>query len=509
MAFRVLSEKELSMMSDDARHAYELEYNEYRERQEFVDRLQKLDNVRMPHPKPKKVYIKSIKHSDVRFPKVEQYRLKKPKNEELSKSLLRITKSMEFLPSVAQTKMIQLTAVIEPQLPQIGSVTSAAIIDISGISSCFASNIIKYLSDAINNIYDDFFTQSEATKKFKPKLPEAFIAIPKDNQVTINNSVMSMKSIDVFNIDVFNQVNIPVYNIEEEQKYIPQIYSSFIAFPTNVYADINPVKFNPLQLINVRDTADFVPVEISNYQPFITSAFVIEPDNTDSKNYCMMPYSIVDLPEVIMSMPQLQVFDINANNSKNETIFTSVPTIPLNVSDVKDLRITNLNSSALPTFNIIYPSEVNFEETDIKIKFSEFANQVISVPEEINIPISSNKVKLSECFIANPQNINFNSKSKFSIPTVSAVIDAPTVDYNFTEKDFMIKYPAIKIANAQTEFEVNIGSYPVTQTNRITINEFTDVNYTAPSVRISKIDSPFFTEVVVPDVSEIINNLKL
>jgi len=63
VAFKILSQEEIAVLNEHEKRAYEQAYQEYLERTAFVERLERLDKVRMPKVSVKK---KGIKKSSFR-----------------------------------------------------------------------------------------------------------------------------------------------------------------------------------------------------------------------------------------------------------------------------------------------------------------------------------------------------------------------------------------------------------------------------------------------------------
>jgi len=54
VAFKILSQEEIAVLNEHEKRAYEQAYQEYLERTAFVERLERLDKVRMPKVSVKK-----------------------------------------------------------------------------------------------------------------------------------------------------------------------------------------------------------------------------------------------------------------------------------------------------------------------------------------------------------------------------------------------------------------------------------------------------------------------
>ena len=61
MAFRELTENEVTMLSERQKQLYLEELELYRERCAFVDRIEELENIEYPKIKPKYVYLSKVK----------------------------------------------------------------------------------------------------------------------------------------------------------------------------------------------------------------------------------------------------------------------------------------------------------------------------------------------------------------------------------------------------------------------------------------------------------------
>ena len=115
MAFRVLSEKELALLSEKERQIYETEYKEYSERKAFVERLEYLDGVKFPKVKPKKPSIKRIKSPDISVKMNEPFRAVQPESLRDGKLFSRTSGKQFTPPVIGDAKVTGIPAVTLPK----------------------------------------------------------------------------------------------------------------------------------------------------------------------------------------------------------------------------------------------------------------------------------------------------------------------------------------------------------------------------------------------------------
>ncbi|WP_298532219.1 hypothetical protein, partial [uncultured Ruminococcus sp.] len=115
MAFRVLSEKELALLSEKERQIYETEYKDYSERKAFVERLEYLDGVKFPKVKPKKPSIKRIKSPDISVKMNEPFRAVQPESLRDGKLFSRTSGKQFTPPVIGDAKVTGIPAVTLPK----------------------------------------------------------------------------------------------------------------------------------------------------------------------------------------------------------------------------------------------------------------------------------------------------------------------------------------------------------------------------------------------------------
>jgi hypothetical protein len=182
MAFRILSEKEIGMLSEKERQIYETEYKEYSERKAFVERLEYLEGVKFPKVRPKKKPIKVIKAPEVSWRKTEPYTVKQPDSLKNGRRFQATADSKRALPKVGDVKISPLPAVSVPERMSKGSV---------------------------------------AEYEFKPFTAFDFsqVSKPEKNGVKVNDAGFTIGSLPVINsVSVSVSADIPDYDLKQPEK---------------------------------------------------------------------------------------------------------------------------------------------------------------------------------------------------------------------------------------------------------------------------------------------------
>lgn len=117
MAFKILSQSDLEILSEDERKVYEQAYAEYIERKVFVEKLEKMKQVRMPKVSVTKKSIKRVKLPNTSTVNLQGFTVKTTYGD----SILNATKKVKA--NVASNKCIFLLAKYKAKLPPVSVVS--------------------------------------------------------------------------------------------------------------------------------------------------------------------------------------------------------------------------------------------------------------------------------------------------------------------------------------------------------------------------------------------------
>lgn len=95
MAFKILSQNEIDILSEHDRKAYEQAYKEYLERKAFIEKLDQLENVQMPTVSVKKKIIKRIKAPTPPIIKLQEYSANTEVGVNLLNAIKRVKSTLE------------------------------------------------------------------------------------------------------------------------------------------------------------------------------------------------------------------------------------------------------------------------------------------------------------------------------------------------------------------------------------------------------------------------------
>jgi len=201
MAFRILSEKELALLSDKERQIYETEYKDHCERKAFIERLEYLEGVEFPKVKPKKPTIKRIKSPDISRISPEQFTVKQP---DIFRDGKRFSATAGKKPPVRKIGDVKTASLPTVCVPRSESSVSVAEYKLKPLAAFDMSSVKK--PDSAVKVKDTGFSISA--------LPEIGIASATAAVEMHEYSVKNAEGVTVCDTSSFKAVNVPDAKVE-------------------------------------------------------------------------------------------------------------------------------------------------------------------------------------------------------------------------------------------------------------------------------------------------------
>ena len=389
MAFRELSEDEISLLNESERTQYAKQLKIYRERVAFVEKLEQIENANIQYTKPKLKRIKPVPKLDIpKYHSIGTVKIKLPKSE-INRSLFvqqlenRSVSSLKIRKRMAESSAVYvrikpITRVAVPQLKSYHNMPKR-------IVSVQKSNVIvpmvsftgktKYLINGISNCAK---TIAVPQCKFTKIMPRKIEGIPKKNNLVIT----------------------PM-NFKYERKFTDVPHIS-ISLPKSV-------KFNFDSYIKIKNMPFVSKPELSDK---IFRSPKCEVKDIPKMNICIPEITFENTKHKIQNMPQMQIPAVNCDLSAihrqiSSTLLGKMQPFEkhmLSVPSIKSYMKPKCKVTLSPSKAVSIPSVKEFTPLFHK-------NVTIIVPQKIKEP----------CILSNP--IKKVTIEKDKIPMVN--IDTP------------------------------------------------------------------------------------
>ncbi|MCM1006343.1 MAG: hypothetical protein NC485_00135 [Ruminococcus flavefaciens] len=329
MAFRELSEDEISLLNESERKQYEKQLKIYRERVAFVEKLEQIENANIQYTKPKLKRIKPVPKLDIpKYQSIGIVKIKLPKSEtnrnlflqqleNRSLSAVKIRKRMSESSAVC-VRIKPMTKVTLPSLKpyhnmqkRIVSLSKPSLI----IPSVSFSKKTKHLIHGISNCNK---TIAVPQCKFTEMMPRKITGIPKKNIPEI----------------------LPM-NFEYEKKFTdaPQI---LIPLPKSV-------KFNFAGSVKIKDMPSLSKAEVSNK---VFSAPKCEVKDILKINVSIPEITFEKQKHKIQNMPQVQIPAVNCDFSAIHRQISSTSLGKVQPFEKHMLSISSIKSYMKPKYKV-------------------------------------------------------------------------------------------------------------------------------------------------------------
>lgn len=349
MAFKILSQKELEYLNKQQREAYELAYEEYLERKSFVERLEKLEKVKIPTVSVKKKGIKKINAPSVTGVKHNNYKA----DTSASVRLLNVTKKVRNNLENSSGKLTFNN--FKAELPLTRAVSAPKVDTVKEKS---------YLVKDIPSVPIAVPTAAQfVQKKFDVVIPEVQnIKKPELSEIKPDNySVNGLPSIKTKAPFIPEAVSREKYNVAlpSVNMAVPEIRNIEIA------------QTQPVSEYNVHIAKpDNISFEPTSYDVIQSSKFVASAPNVSYDEKKPEPVNLysVAIPEKI-DIPGMV-----------ETAEVDIPAITSVCTPVVDIEIASANISPLPAVHI---SEIKPQVSISAVNIEPAEAPVVSVPKEV------------------------------------------------------------------------------------------------------------------------------
>ena len=324
MAFKILSQTELASLNEREKDAYEQAYKEYLERIAFVERLEQLENVRMPKISVKKKGIKKINNPTVPVIKANGFTV----NTTAGVDLLNVTKKLNSvlgehsdLPSVKPYKAA---------LPDV-VLSNPDDVDVK-IDKPFVVEGVPVVP-----IVNFSQTQYES--------PKNDVVLPAIKQ--INNPELSGVVIEDYSVSTLPTVNTDMPNVPESDiKADVNISLSPVKVATPTVEQIEIKQSDPIMLKSISvPTPETVDVSINDFKVTPVDINIVNAPNIDFNNQPGMQVSLLPVP-----IPENNDISVHINNS----LIDVLPEVPVGVPEINakvtPSKVTKLEAVPMPEF---------------------------------------------------------------------------------------------------------------------------------------------------------------
>lgn len=350
MAFKILSQNEIDILSEHDKKAYEQAYKEYLERKAFVEKLEQLENIQMPAVSVKKKRIKRIKtHAPINI-KLQEYTADTVAGVSLLNATKKVKSTLEFRTQITTFAKYKVTLpYVSTTIPDQVSIETDAQYNIDNIASVplavpsttqyedqpYTINIPQYPKFSKPDIRD-----VSIEKYAVSDLPNVTVAIPDTTVAHIDSSeIVTLDTVPVAKPAIVNAVvsnyeisdckrvvaTAPVIDYVKQEPKKVELYSVPVLKPNyfsgeikvdgidiqkpvsvtapEVVVTVSKAEIRPLTSIVIPTTAPQVSIDTATIQK-VDTPDVSVPDNIHYvERKCKVERAIV--PSV--SVPQIDV----------------------------------------------------------------------------------------------------------------------------------------------------------------------------------------------------------
>jgi len=384
MAFRELSEDEISLLNESERTQYEKQLKIYRERVALVEQLEQIENANIQYTKPKLKRIKPVPKLEIpKYHSIGTVKIKLPKSE-INRNLfvqqlenrsvcsLKIRKRMVESSAVC-VRIKPMTKVVIPSLKpyhnmpqQTVSLPKPSVI----IPSVSFNEKIKHLIHGISNCTKTIdvpqckfteITPRKITGIQKKNVPHITISFskPVTFSFTGNVKIMNMPSLSKAEVS-----NVTFHAPKCETKDIPKIDISIpkVQFKESKYEIQNMPKLQ-IPAVNCDFSAIHQQIKsalLGKVKPLKKKMMSVP----SIKSYVKPECKVSILPSEPVSIPSVNKF--TPPTSKNVDVLTPQKFKELHIS-VKPIKNVTIEKDRIPRINIHMP---NYSEIDVKNIFN-------------------------------------------------------------------------------------------------------------------------------------------
>ena len=384
MAFRELSEDEISLLNESERTQYEKQLKIYRERVALVEQLEQIENANIQYTKPKLKRIKPVPKLEIpKYHSIGTVKIKLPKSEinrnlfvqqleNRSASAVEIRKRM-FENSAVCVRIKPMTKVTIPSLKPYHNM-SQRIVSLPKPSVTIPSvSFNEKTKHSIHGISNCTKTIAVPQCKFTEITPRKITGIPKKNvpHITIsfskpvtfsftgNVKIMNMPSLSKAEVS-----NVTFHAPKCETKDIPKIDISIpkVQFKESKYEIQNMPKLQ-IPAVNCDFSAIHQQIKsalLGKVKPLKKKMMSVP----SIKSYVKPECKVSILPSEPVSIPSVNKF--TPPTSKNVDVLTPQKFKELHIS-VKPIKNVTIEKDRIPRINIHMP---NYSEIDVKNIFN-------------------------------------------------------------------------------------------------------------------------------------------
>lgn len=376
MAFKILSQEEIAVLNEHEKSAYEKAYQEYLERTAFVERLEQLDQVRMPKVSVKRKGIKKIKPPAIAAVKAQEFTV----NTSMGVNLLNAAKMVErttdnnskwsaqinyraSLPSVliSAPEAVK-NCVITPYV--ITKPTSVPIVEPSA-TKCEIQRFSVAIPE-IQNVRMPEFIETVINEYSVSGIPSVKTELPSVPQVNplldftaslpyVKVAVPNVESVKIAHTDTIELKAIPVtkpvtIDVSIEDYKMPQFVMNIVETPIVDYIEqeaktvnlsVVPIPNCPSTPVAIEDTVVEIPTVDSISVPDVT-AKVDAAKITMPKEVCIPPLA----PEIHIGYSTVSAINTPAFSLPKE-IHYSEPSCSVKVTPLPVILVPHIDTDAV------------------------------------------------------------------------------------------------------------------------------------------------------------------
>ena len=505
MAFKILTQEEISVLREPERKAYLQAYQEYQERKAFVDRLEQLDNVQMPKPAIRKQRIRKIGSPEFRNIKVEAFTAETKAGVEILNATDRVKRSVE-----SRTRFVR-PGKFTAKVPEI----KTAVADDIRIEESDPF-IVKAVAPVQTNA-PAAVSYEEA--EFKTEVPlQKMIAAPQTGDVTIEAYELGSISEELRDAAGITAPATKFTAPTEDEMFRVQVETQ----PEVVAPDVKPAEIGPYVVSDMpalSDTTDRISADsVSSAAEklgeqtvvlgIIESPDVVLPQIGDVKieEYHAAGIPVIDVAantaEAIAAMkfadnPEKPLYQVTVENQP-EIAAPAIGDVAIDSYEVNGVAGVHIATGAVPA-----PVDAIFETTVPEIAVAAPKIDEITVPAagavsvaavpvakaaDVNIAESDFEVTGCDCVVAAAPTVDYQAAPAVRVEACSVII--PEFDDSVTKTIIDAMKPSDTLQNAMSQVTATIARAQAGRGDKI------DYDAVASRIRIG-------TEAANPGISDV------
>ena len=472
MAFRKLTQRQLEMLSEEDRKIYEQAYEEYCERERFVEKLEQLDNVKMPEVQIKKRPVRRVSS-----PALRPVQMKKYVADAKGVNLLNVTDNVRRSASNPVSvnpdeKFTAKTPVIHTRSPKnvnvnlgteykVGNINKVSVASPSAAKFEAKEYKVDVPEQKVQNEPDihpitiedytvaDMDAAMLAALSTTPAVPDSKIARNEEPQYAVNVApVASISGPETKKVEIENYTvaGIPEAlaaaasadpSVSAVADKMATGYKVDIATPSEVEAPVvRTAEITPLEKINISPVATVEPdtvnpvvkeYEVQGYTPAVVDA----PSITVAEMHQVSVNPIdVPIPETMNNTPVSEIHDfavsVTAPSAITAPDIQMKNTVSVNVAVPDSVRVLN-NATEMPEGFL----KTDFKPQKVNVSVPEVKIPAFSVPGELHLGVSEsqeNKSSVTDMEFAVPGEITFKAPGLQVTHASVPVIESPAID---------------------------------------------------------------------------------